>query len=128
MGGCLVHKFTWGSDGLYWQYLDRLTKKAIVQAHNDLYGDKRYPCLKYIIIDLTGVTDVDLDGKAVSLATTFAIRINPDNPRVKVAFVAQDEELRRLIGLYIAATQEQVPHARQELFDDKRTAQEWALS
>jgi hypothetical protein len=123
-----MYEFKWEGEGVCWKYSDTVSGEDVVRANSEIYGDARFDHLKYIIIDLLDVREIDLGDQDVSATTSFAVRANPKNPHVKVAFVATHDELCGLVRAYIEAALQRLPHSKQQLFTDEADARRWIAS
>ena len=121
----MAHTFIWEDNGLYWRHQGTLDAKDIIHANGELIAKAEFKHIKYIIWDATDVDAVNVDDDLVGVSTTFAMTTNKYNPYIKVAFIAKDEHLRLLITKYIELTLNNLPDAKQALFENIEEAREF---
>lgn len=118
----------WKNDGVYRKYFDKLTSEDLIYSNSQLVGKAEFETIKYLIVDFTGITSIEIDGKDVDIATLFNEKSNPYNKDIKVALVSDNTELQSLIEKYLENTLTLVPYAQQKLFNNLIEAQSWVSS
>lgn len=122
----MAYSLKWGSDFLCIQFNGVLEIDDIINANSDFFGNENFDHIKYIVWDTTQIDSANVDKFAVRIGSKFAVSLNRYHSHLKVALIAKDELLKKLIAEYIAQTLLTVPSAQQKLFDNMNDAITWA--
>lgn len=113
------------NDGLYIKYFGKLTSYDLIFSNSDMIGRGEFEKIKYIIVDFTRISEIEIGYNDVSITTSYAVDVNYLNSTVKVAIISSNKELRMLVDMYIEETLIKLPHGQQKLFENKIEAQAW---
>ena len=115
----------WGDDGLYIKHIGKLTSYDLIHSNSDMIGRREYEMIKYMIVDFTRVSEIEISGSDVDISTSYAVNVNSLNNTVKVAFISSNKELRVFIDMYIKEALSKLPYGLQKLFINKMEAEAW---
>ena len=121
----MSHSFTWENNGVYWKCFGTLEIEELIHANSEIAGDYRLEHIKYLIWDAAEIKASNLNEMAIEISTAFSAIVESLNPTLKVAFLANDKQLRYLIEKYIDTNLELIPHAQLKLFNTIDEARVW---
>ena len=113
----------WEGKGIYWKVSGIVTAEDIFEIDKEINADPRYDDVRYQVIDLLDVTELNVKVHEVTQIASFDKASQLSNPRIKIAFVSTDETTQSLASLYSAESLNS-PWETQ-IFDTFEDALEW---
>lgn len=120
----MPYQITWRTNGVYWRYYGVLSGNELLQSNFDIFGDERFDDLRYQIVDLTDVEEVEVTEKHMRKVAHLDMAASRSNPRVKVAVVAQTDAAAKLSDLYEKFCEDKSPWIT-KLFRNLVDAEAW---
>lgn len=91
----------WEKRGVMWRFYGDVTAEEISNANDEFYTDERSDRTRYQIIDALQVTSVEWTEQDISVTAAYDIGADRIIKNVKVAYVANDEEIISKLEKYI---------------------------
>ena len=118
----------WMNQGLHVKFFDTLTSEDLIKSNSNMVGETEFDKIKFLIVDFTDVTGLEVNDSDVNITVKFAIDTDHYNRDLKVASVSNNKELNSLIEKFIENTLSEVPHAQHKLFKNISDAETWFTS
>jgi hypothetical protein len=90
----------WLKNCVIWNYSGKLSSNEVLASNNEVYSDPRFDTLKFEIVNLIPVTEMDLKPKDIKIVAALDRVASLSNPGIKVAFIVENDELLELVNLY----------------------------
>jgi len=113
----------WEDKGIYWKCSGIVTAEEIFETDKKINGDSRCDDVRYQIIDLLDVTDLNVKAREVTEIAHYDKAAALSNPRMKIAIVSKDETIQSLASLYLAESMES--QWKSSIFNTIEDALEW---
>lgn len=105
----MPYQISWQEHGVTWHYSGVLTGKDLMQSNFDIFGDERFDDIRYQIVDLTGVEEIQVTEQHMRKVAHLDMAASRSNPRVKVAVVSNSEAATQLNVYYDKYCDEKSP-------------------
>lgn len=119
----MPYKITWETKGVIWAFHGTITGQDGIKATQAIYGDPRFDCLRYGIIDLSRAKQFNLSAEEVETAAALDEAATLINPRLVLAIVTDEEEALTFAELYKSAMSETT--WKVEIFPSMEDAEDW---
>jgi hypothetical protein len=116
-------KTKWLRKGVEWQFIGNVTGKEFLEAKISIYGDARFDELEIQIADFLNIDQFTADEVDIKKVAYFDQAAAKSNPKVKVAILANNSDLRDYADLY-AAYLSDIDWDIQ-IFRDRKSATNW---
>ena len=93
--------FLWEHDGLVRRYTGTLTSSDIVASARRTETHSNFSALRWMISDMTSVTDVDVSDDAFETFLMHAIGASYTNNRIRIAFVCTNIDAMALVQKFM---------------------------
>ena len=93
-------KVTWEDNELIWELSGDISTEEFLKINSDPYGDPRLDDLRYLIVDFINVKSIDLPEKKIMQIQGMDEAAAMSNPHLKIAFIANTEETRKIAEFY----------------------------
>ena len=113
----------WEGKGIYWKASGIVTAEDIFETDKEINADPRYDDVRYQVIDLLDVTDMNVKVHEVTQIASFDKASQLSNPRIKIAIISTDETTQSLASLYSAESLNSPWETR--IFNTLKDALEW---
>ena len=97
----MPYKIIWEDKGVILQYIGELTASINREGLNTLFGDYRIDGIKYIIADFSQVSSIQIVESDVDYPVAMSIGAANFLKGIKLALVAQNEDMNELHQLQI---------------------------
>lgn len=122
----MPYRTTWEAQGILWEFFGRVTAQEIQEANEAFYNDGRSDRAKYQIIDAARVTEVEWEEKKITLTAAYDIGATRTIRTMKVAYVAENEEVVDRLEKYIEISRRLNSNWSFKGFRDLDSARAWA--
>lgn len=122
----MPYKTVWEEKGVCWQYSGNVTGEELFQTALEFYEDERFDEVKYLLVDLRKVKQYDGSVGQLEKIAVMDMGAAYTNPRVKVAIVAVEDQIRRLAELYASISR--TSSWETIIFDNLSDARLWTSS
>ena len=124
----MPYEINWERNGVVVRFTGVFDFKENVNANNEIYSDSRCDRLNYAIWDVSDVSEM-----AVNEVETLLIAMQDQScsslvPKIKLAFLAQDETLRGFFNQYAAHYQSRKTGWDFKVFDNMESTRAWVTS
>jgi len=118
-------KIIYTEDGLGVKYaaLGITTGEEVIRANRETINDKRFPSLKYKIVDRSECDEYLVDGAAVKIVAEQEREASLLNPDLKVALVAESEVQFGMSRMYQSLMAGMGFEC--DIFEDQEVAMQW---
>lgn len=126
VGGAVPYEITWEPEGIYWHFSGAVSAAEAKQSNLDVYGNPRFDDIRYQIADFLDVTSFHADDADLHEISTIDGVAAIYSRAVKVALIATDPKVIRLLEAYcqtIAGTPWQA-----RIFHNLEEGRSWAMT
>ncbi len=121
----MPYEINWERNGVVVRFTGVFDFKENVNANNEIYRDSRCDSINYAIWDVSDVSEM-----AVNEVETLLIAMQDQScsslvPKIKLAFLAQDETLRGFFNQYTAHYQSRKTGWDFKVFDNMESIRAW---
>ncbi|ADE55575.1 hypothetical protein [Coraliomargarita akajimensis] len=113
----------WIEHGVIWRYSGILTGEELIQSNLDIYGDPRFDDLRFQIVDLREITELDVNDRCMKRIAHLDMAAARTNPRIRVA-VIEGKAHSHLNNAYLSSVQD--GHWPAAAFSSEAEALQWA--
>ena len=121
-----THK--WSDQGLHVKFFDKLTSEDLIGSNSKMVGEADFEKINFLIVDFLDVTDLEVNNDDVNVSVKFAVDTDHYNRDLKVALIANNNDIELLIEKFMEYSLFEVPHAQHKLFNNIPEAQIWFTS
>ena len=122
----MSYQTEWFKRGIRWEYYGDVTSAEIEAANNAFYADPRSDQSRYQIIDARQVSSVKWSDFEISKTAAFDRGAEASIQKVKVAYVAEDDEIMDLLDQYAELSRGLNSSWQFRGFRDLDSAMKWA--
>ncbi len=113
----------WEPKGLLRTFSGKVTGEHILKMNLSLHGDPRFDDLRYIINDLSSISELDISDMDIETIAAIDNAGALSNSNIKIAIVTTNHELVTWVKRYLVAMKDSVFQC--QLFEDIETARKW---
>ena len=121
----MPYKTFWERAGIVWKFDGHVTAEEIEQANDEFYSDERSDLARFQIIDAMRVTSVEWTPQDIVSAAALDIGSEHTLKGLRVAYVAADPDIMRLIENYADISRRLNSSWEFQGFDNLRDARDW---
>lgn len=122
----MSYRIEWEPRGVLLRFFDEVASSELMRAHEALHGDSRFDDAHYLIQDFTQARRVNLDEDDMRCRAYIDRVASTYNRRLRMAHVAQDDQLRRGLQDYIGWARELGIPWPMQLYQRDEDARHWA--
>jgi hypothetical protein len=117
----MAYELVWENNGVYWKYSGKVPGSEIIEASTCIYGDKRFPALKYKFVDFLDAEIVDIDESDLALIAYQHLAAERANPYLKNAILIKTgQQLAHQFAAFFDKSSWEV-----KVFTDMKEANQW---
>ncbi|WP_101757884.1 hypothetical protein [Oceanicoccus sp. KOV_DT_Chl] len=90
----------WRGRSIHWKFHGAITSEQLIKTYSSLYGDARFDDTRGQVRDYSQVTELHVSFDDVLRIAAFDKAAAKSNPRMKIAFVFNNQEYSSLASLY----------------------------
>ncbi|MBD3671187.1 MAG: hypothetical protein HUJ29_10470 [Gammaproteobacteria bacterium] len=124
----MTHELSWEPEGLHLKWGDTIDVQGLIASNSEMVGHREFENIRYLLWDASDITYVNLDESVVTMSAQFTAQVEQYNPNIKLAFIAKEQNLLKLIEDYMQTVIKLVPDTQHQVFSNAEDARNWALA
>lgn len=116
----MPYQITRNNRGAYKKFSGFVTNAEFLQSVFETQSDPDYDSMSYSINDFLGVTGHNIEPAGVKIVVAYGLGAAFINPKVKIAIVTVDQQIRDLVTLFAEQTRYPL-----EFFSTLAAARDW---
>ncbi|NNF04627.1 MAG: hypothetical protein HKN17_09175 [Rhodothermales bacterium] len=117
---------TWHDRGIEWKFSGHVTAAEIERANEEFFKDGRSDNARFQLVDLGEVESVEWEERDIKATAAYDIGAEATLKNIRLAYVTKDDEIRRLLEMYVDISRRLNSSWRFKGFEDVKAAREWA--
>jgi hypothetical protein len=113
----------WETKGLLRTFSGKMTGEYILKMNLSLHGDPRFDDLRYIINDLSNISEFDISDMDIETIAAIDNAGALSNSNIKIAVVTTNQALTIWVKRYLTAMEDSTFQC--QLFEDVSAARQW---
>jgi len=124
----MPYEINWEKEGVLVKFNGTFDYKENMNANIELYSNSKFKNLKYIIWDLSKVSEVSMTEEEAYIAAMHDKLASLRLPQVKMALLAVDKRLKELCYQYVAHSQNIIKEWTFMVSDNIESIRTWVTS
>lgn len=124
----MPYKINWEKDGVLVKFNGVFSYNENMDANIELYSDSKFENLKYIVWDLSEVSEFDITKEEAEIASMHDKLASSRLPKMKMAILVVDKQLRRLADNYVATSRNNIKGWTFLVSDNIESIRTWVTS
>ncbi|MCL4696113.1 MAG: hypothetical protein KJ023_03490 [Burkholderiaceae bacterium] len=93
-------RVVWEPTGVHRVFADRTDCGEFLVSLREVYGDRRFDCVRYVINDFSACTDLSVDMEVIREMAAMDSAASHSNPHIRIAIVGVSELIQAGIAAY----------------------------
>lgn len=121
----MPYDITWEEKGVLRRYFGHLSGAELIRAVVEVEADPRFDSIRYVLNDFLDVDSIAVSDEDIMEISALDGAAQLSNPRIRVAVVTQDEDMRRHTESYAASGLHGYPT---RVFTNQVQARAWLMT